>query len=141
MRTKPSGVAEHRQRDVAEPLPGAGAVDCGRFVQAAGDLLEAGEEDHHVEPEVLPHGDEHDGGHGEHRVLQHVAELDAEASQPVVEQPDLRVEQVRPREGGDGERDDERQEQRGAEERRGTAGVGLFSEQGERERDAPPPAG
>ena len=100
--------------------------------EASGDLLQACEEDDHIEAEVLPHRHEGDGRHRERRVLKHVAELDPGTTEPVVEQPDLRVEQVRPGERGDRERHDERQEQRRAE-RAAQRQAGMV--QGEREHE------
>jgi hypothetical protein len=40
----------------AEPLPAGGAVELGGFVELAWDLLEAGEEDDHLEADALPDG-------------------------------------------------------------------------------------
>ncbi len=49
----------------AEDLPAGGAVDVRGLVEVRIDLLQAGDVEHHVEAEVLPHHDDEDGVHGE----------------------------------------------------------------------------
>ncbi len=115
MSTNPVVLPSRGRVTLRKRREGAGAVHVRRLVQALRDLLEPGEEHDHVEGEVLPHGHQDDGRHREHRILEDVADADAEGLQPVVHQTDLRVEEVLPGECGDGEGDDERQEQPRAE--------------------------
>ena len=56
---------EERHRDPPEDLPARRAVDMRGLVQAAVDLLEAGDVEHHVEAEILPDHDDQDGVHGD----------------------------------------------------------------------------
>src|SRR2546422_5772494 len=53
---------EQRQRDAAQRLPGAGAVDGGRLVVLRRDRLQRGQEDDRVEAEPRPHVDQRERG-------------------------------------------------------------------------------
>ncbi|QTK81182.1 sugar ABC transporter substrate-binding protein [Agrobacterium tumefaciens] len=64
--------AEHRQRDVTEFLPAGRAVDFGRFQHVLVDRLKAGDEQHHVETEILPDDDAEHGVNRNILVCQHI---------------------------------------------------------------------
>ena len=55
-----------------EDLPAGRAVDVRGLVEVAVDLLQAGDVEHHVEAEVLPHDDDQDRVHGEVGLGEHV---------------------------------------------------------------------
>src|SRR5215212_331995 len=59
---------EHRQGDRAKAPPSTRAIDLGRLVEITGDGLQPGEEDHRGKAEVLPDGDDEDGGHRPGRI-------------------------------------------------------------------------
>ena len=63
---QPDHRPEQRQRDVAEALERAGAVHLGGLEQRLVDALQAGDVQHHVEAEILPH--DHDQ-HGDERPI------------------------------------------------------------------------
>ncbi|KAG1269480.1 hypothetical protein G6F65_013641 [Rhizopus arrhizus] len=109
--------AEHRQGDVQELLPARGAVDARGLVKVMRDRLQAGQEDHHVVAEVLPHREQHDGRHRPVGIAQPVDRADAQMAQSVVHQPVAGMEQVAPDHCHRHQGGHHRGEQRGAEQR------------------------
>ncbi len=90
------GRTQHRQRDAAELLPQARAVEARRLVQVGGNALQRGQKDDHVVAEVLPHREQDDRRQRPMRIPQPVDRLNAEVSERVVEQSVACVQQVAP---------------------------------------------
>ena len=111
------GRAQRRKGDVTELLPCGGAVEGSGLIQFGGDALQTCEEDDHEVAEVLPHGDEDDGGHRRFACTEQVeVRRTAEQRDPVRDETEGRGEDELPCDGGDGQGDDERQEHAGTEE-------------------------
>ena len=133
-RHEQEGRPQQRQGEVTELSPGAGPIDARRFIELGRDILQAGDEDDHVEAEVLPHRHENDRWHRPVRVAQPVNRLDPEQAQTVVQQPIARVVEVAPHHRHRHQRRDHRQEERGAKEA-GEAGQAGVHQQRRAERN------
>ena len=81
--------AQQRQGDVAEPLPGAGAVDRGSLVQRPRHGLQPGEEDDHAGAEVAPRRHQDQRRHRPVRVAEPVRAGDADPAQHGVDQAEV----------------------------------------------------
>jgi hypothetical protein len=66
---------EVRDHHVAQHLPARGAVEMRRLDLGAVEALERGDEEHHVEAEVLPHHHDEDRRHGGARAREEVRRL------------------------------------------------------------------
>ena len=110
---------EQRPGDVPEALPGAGAVDGGGLVELGTDGLQAGQQGDGEERHAAPDVDDDDRRHGEVGVAQPVdaGGDEAELEQRPVEDAEGRIEHPLPGEGREHRRDDERQQDEGADDR------------------------
>src|SRR3954471_3160169 len=82
--------AEQGDRDPADLLHRAGAVDRGRLVEIAGDVLQAREVQDEVEPERPPDSGDRHRGHRPARVTQPAGRRDPDRRQPGFSQPERR---------------------------------------------------
>src|SRR5690349_18597671 len=108
--------AQHRQGNAPEDLPGGGPVHAGGFVEVLRYPLQACEEDHHVEAEVLPDTDQDHNGHGPVGVTQPACNGHSDGMEPVSQEADVGVEQEAPYHRDDGEGTDHRQKEGGTQE-------------------------
>ncbi len=124
---------EHRPRDEPEPRPGrARAVHFGRLVERARDRDEARQEQHHVEAEELPHADCRERRQHERGIAEPRARRQADRLQHQVDQPELRMQHVFPR-----DRHGDQRGHHGDEENRAVEAAQRTSRLDE-ERDAEP---
>jgi hypothetical protein len=96
--------SELRERYVDETSPCVRPVHLCSFIEMLRDTLEAGQEDDHVEPYVLPdaHGDHTPDSPG--GVVEPVIRRKSGFQHPVREQSDVRIEEIAPDQRHDGER-------------------------------------
>src|SRR5437773_328803 len=85
--------------------PLARAVDPGGLVEALRDVLEPGDEDDHVDAEVLQHREQDDGGHGPGGIAERVDRTEPDQREPPVQEAEAGVVEVAP--------DDRNRDQRG----------------------------
>lgn len=111
------GRLEIGQGDVAQALPGIGAVEDRRLIGVGRNRLQPGEEEQHVVAGVLPDRQAHDRVQGDVGIAEPVRPRDREQAEVVVEQPGIGQEDEQEDRGGGDERDQHRQEEQRAEER------------------------
>src|SRR5207247_1581663 len=78
------------------PPPSPRAVDPGGLVDALRDVLEPGDEDDHVEAEVLAHREQDDGGHGPGGIAEPVDRTEPDQREPPVQEAEAGVVEVAP---------------------------------------------